>query len=122
MKKMNYLLVSVIIIFSWFLIGCSSKKQDRIKPNFLFILVDDLGYNDLSCMGSQFYETPNVDKIASQGVIFTDGYAACAVCSPSRASLLTGKYTTQHGITDWIGAKTGTNWRKEPKRRDNFQI
>lgn len=113
MNKMKHRNVILGIIISWLLVGCSSIKKNDTKPNFLFILVDDLGYNDLSCMGSKFYETPNVDKLASQGMIFTDGYATCGVCSPSRASILTGKYPTQHGITDWIGAKTGTNWRKK---------
>jgi arylsulfatase A-like enzyme len=83
------------------------------KPNILFILVDDLGLKDLSCTGSKFYETPNVDKIANEGTVFTQGYACSAVCSPSRASILTGKFTARHGITDWIGAKSGTDWRTE---------
>ena len=87
--------------------------QKPTRPNVLFILVDDLGLTDLSCTGSRFYETPNVDKIAREGTVFTQGYAACAVCSPSRASILTGKFTARHGITDWIGAKSGTDWRSE---------
>ena len=82
------------------------------KPNFLFILADDYGYRDLSCMGSKFYETPNIDRIASEGTLFTNGYACCQVCSPSRASIMTGKFPARHGITDWIGAATGENWRK----------
>lgn len=72
------------------------------KPNFLFILVDDLGWVDLSCYGSEFYETPNLDRLASQGMRFTDAYASCPVCSPTRASILTGKYPATVGVTDWI--------------------
>ncbi len=72
------------------------------KPNILFILIDDLGWRDLSCYGSTFYETPNLDRLASEGMLFTDAYAACPVCSPTRASLLTGKYPATVGITDYI--------------------
>ena len=72
------------------------------RPNILFILIDDLGWKDLACYGSEFYETPNLDRLASQGMRFTDAYAACPVCSPTRASILTGKYPATVGITDWI--------------------
>ena len=82
------------------------------KPNILFILVDDLGAKDLSNEGSTFYETPNIDQIAIGGMKFTRGYASCQVCSPSRASILTGKYPTNHGITQYIGGPTGADHRK----------
>ncbi len=72
------------------------------RPNIVLILADDLGWRDLSCYGSTFYETPHIDALAAQGVRFTDAYAACPVCSPTRASLLTGKYPATVGITDWI--------------------
>lgn len=72
------------------------------KPNILFILIDDLGWRDLTCYGSSFYETPHLDRLATEGMLFTDAYAACPVCSPTRASLLTGKYPATIGITDWI--------------------
>ena len=73
-----------------------------MKPNILFILIDDLGWRDLGCYGSSFYETPNLDRLAADGLRFTDAYAACPVCSPTRASLLTGKYPATLGVTDWI--------------------
>ncbi len=82
------------------------------QPNILFILADDLGWRDLSCEGSPIYESPNIDRIANEGMRFTRGYAACQVCSPSRASILTGKSTPRHGITDWIGARSGEAWRE----------
>ncbi|UBM57485.1 sulfatase [Marinilongibacter aquaticus] len=85
--------------------------QKEEKPNFLFILVDDLGYPDLSCTGSSYYETPNVDAIAKNAVVFSQGYAASRVCSPSRASIMTGQLTASHGITNWIGEKSGMDWR-----------
>ncbi len=72
------------------------------QPNFLFILIDDLGWRDLTCYGSPFYETPNLDRLAAQGRLFTDAYASCPVCSPTRASLLTGRYPARIGLTDWI--------------------
>ena len=81
------------------------------RPNILFILVDDLGAHDLSGEGSDFYQTPRVDALAERGMRFTQGYATCQVCSPSRASILTGKYPTRTGITNYIGARTGEQWR-----------
>jgi arylsulfatase A-like enzyme len=74
-------------------------------PNVVFILIDDLGWTDLTCYGSRYFETPNVDRLASQGMRFTSAYSACAVCSPTRAAILTGRYPTRHGITDWIRAR-----------------
>ncbi len=79
--------------------------------NVLVILVDDLGYHDLGFMGSDYYESPNVDKLAQEGVVFTDGYAACNVCSPSRVSIMTGQSTARHGVTDWLEARSGEDWR-----------
>ncbi|MEN9573119.1 MAG: hypothetical protein RL514_974 [Verrucomicrobiota bacterium] len=72
------------------------------KPNFIFILIDDLGRNDLGCYGSKFYRTPNLDRMATQGMKFTDAYSACPVCSPTRASIMTGKYPARLHLTDWL--------------------
>lgn len=80
---------------------CGKKRTAR-KPNFLFILVDDLGWTDLGCYGSKFYESPNIDKLALQGMRFTNAYAASPVCSPTRASIMTGKHPARLNITDWI--------------------
>ena len=74
----------------------------QAKPNFVFILADDLGWADLGCYGSTFYETPNLDRLAANGLRFTDAYAACSVCSPTRASILTGKYPARLHLTDWL--------------------
>ena len=81
-------------------------------PNVVIILADDLGYHDLGVTGSTFYETPNLDRLAVQSVRFTQAYAASRVCSPSRASLMLGQFTATHGITDWIGAPAGQEWRR----------
>jgi arylsulfatase A len=75
------------------------------KPNFVFILVDDMGWVDIGCNGSRYYETPNIDALASQGMRFTNAYAACAVCSPTRASIMTGRYPARLGVTDWIRSR-----------------
>ena len=72
------------------------------RPNVVFILADDLGWADLGCYGSTFYETPNLDRLARQGMRFTAAYAACNCCSPTRASILTGKYPARLRVTDWI--------------------
>jgi len=81
------------------------------KPNFVFILIDDLGWSDLGCYGSTYYETPNIDRLAKQGMRFTDAYAACPVCSPTRASLMTGKYPATVNLTDFIPG----HWRPYAK-------
>ena len=72
------------------------------KPNFIFFLIDDLGRNDLGCYGSKFYRTPNLDRMAAEGMKFSDAYAACPVCSPTRASIMTGKYPARLHLTDWL--------------------
>jgi arylsulfatase A-like enzyme len=101
--------VFCICIFT-FITSCQSPDEVK-KPNILIIYVDDLGISDLGYTGSIFYESPNIDRLASKGTVFTQGYSNSRVCSPSRASILTGKFTARHGITDWIGATTGTDWR-----------
>jgi len=92
-------LLALALLFSVIGIPHSSSSA---QPNILFILADDLGWTDLGCQGSTFYETPNIDSLARRGVRFTNGYATCCVCSPSRASLMTGKYPPRTGITDLI--------------------
>nr|BFE59416.1 sulfatase [Dactylosporangium thailandense] len=72
-------------------------------PNIVFILIDDMGWADLGCYGSSFYETPRLDRLAEQGALFTDAYAAAPVCSPTRASILTGRYPARVGVTQYIG-------------------
>lgn len=78
----------------------------RAQPNIVFLLMDDMGWKDLGVYGSEFYETPNLDRLAANGMRFTDAYAASPVCSPTRASILCGKYPATVGVTDWIGAHT----------------
>lgn len=72
------------------------------KINFVFILADDFGARDLACYGNRFFATPNIDRLAAGGARFTNAYAACPVCSPTRASIVTGRYPVRTGVTDWI--------------------
>ena len=81
--------------------ACGAAK----KLNYILINIDDMGWADLGCFGSKYFETPHIDKLAASGMKFTDGYAACAVCSPTRAAIMTGRYPARVGITDWIRAK-----------------
>jgi arylsulfatase A-like enzyme len=93
--------------------GCVAIGAEAVdgRPNVLFIIADDLGLHDLSVTGSQFYETPNIDRIARQGMVFNHGLTNSQVCSPARASVMLGQTPARHGITDWIGASTGPSWR-----------
>src|SRR4051794_18171593 len=86
------------------LLPALTNAQPR-PPNIVFILADDLGQRDLGCYGSTFYETPNIDALAARGMRFTDAYAACNVCSPTRAAILTGKYPARLHLTDWLPGK-----------------
>ena len=88
----------------------SNSKAHR-KPNVIFILIDDMGWTDVGCYGSKFHETPHIDRLANQGMKFTDAYAACPVCSPTRASIMAGQYPARIGITDFIPG----HWRPYEK-------
>ena len=89
-------------------------------PNVVVVLVDDLGWMDLGCQGSDFYRTPNIDRLAATGMRFPDGYASCAVCSPTRAALMTGRSPARLGITDWIRAEFQLSARQWPNIRNRF--
>lgn len=82
-------------------------------PNIVFIFVDDLGWADVGSFGSTFYETPNIDRLAAEGMRFTDAYAAGAVCSPSRVGLMTGKYPPRMQSTEFFGCPTPERWSKQ---------
>lgn len=100
---MGYLCSIKTLVFSMvFLITVIQKadaQKNEVPPNVVFILVDDLGCKDLGYMGSMAYETPNVDRLASQGMVFTDFYSGGPVCSPTRASIMAGKNSARTGIT-----------------------
>ena len=85
-------------LFSAITFGVASL-QAASKPNVIFILADDLGAHDPACFGSTYHETPNIDKLATRGVKFTQAYAASPLCSPTRSSILAGVYPARSGIT-----------------------
>lgn len=74
----------------------------RTHPNIIFILIDDLGWRELGAYGNRFNETPNIDRLATEGLLFTQAYAAAPVCSPTRAALMTGQYPARIGITNYL--------------------
>jgi arylsulfatase A-like enzyme len=100
------------LILSLFLILSLSVSGQSKKPNIVFILIDDLGWMDIGANGSSFYETPNIDKLAKEGVRFTRAYAASPVCSPTRASILTGKNPARIHLTQWIGGPGNPDYVK----------
>ena len=114
MKTRIHSLVSAAVAAVLFsVLGSSSLEKANAaassKINIVLILADDYGWKDLSCYGSDFYETPNIDKLAHDGMEFTQAYAACTVCSPTRAALLTGKNPARIHVTDWIPGQMPEN-------------
>jgi len=99
MKKYSLIFLLLFGVF-W---GSFGQAKDEF--NVLLIHVDDLGWADIGVLGSDFYETPVINRLAAEGMLFTQSYAAAAICSPSRAALMTGKYPARMGITDWIYAR-----------------
>ena len=95
---------SLIFLLS-FVLYWETYAQAKEEFNVLLIHVDDLGWADIGVLGSDFYETPFIDRLAAEGMLFRQSYAAAAICSPSRAALMTGKYPARMGITDWIYAR-----------------
>jgi arylsulfatase A-like enzyme len=98
----NLLIARVILSLGATLIAADDRMSAADRPNFVFILADDLGWSDLGCYGSSFHETPHIDRLASEGMRFTQAYTAGAVCSPTRGSIMTGKYPVRTGVTDYI--------------------
>ncbi|MCU0474486.1 MAG: sulfatase [Bacteroidales bacterium] len=101
--------------------GISCKKEVP-QPNVIFILADDLGYSQIGCYGSSYYKTTNIDRLASEGIRFTDAYAACAVSSPTRASIMTGKYPATLHLTDVIPGTDRSVYSDRPDWRDDYPL
>ena len=110
--------VFLSIICGW--LNVAAAKQ----TNFLFFLVDDMGWADIGANGSKFHETPHIDKLAASGIRFTQGYAACPVCSPTRASIMTGRHPVRVDITDWIPGQGNhaNNKLLHPQDRNNLAL
>lgn len=103
--KVKILIISAGIA-AIFTSSCTKEKTAQKTPNIVFILADDMGCAQLGCYGSDYYQTPNIDKLANEGMLFTQAYAAAAVCSPTRASILTGKYPARLHLTDFIAGNS----------------
>lgn len=116
------LIKQLIISGALYSVSCIGLLQAQTKvgqnmPNIIFILADDLGWTDLGCYGSKFYETPNIDRLAAEGIRFTSAYTACPVSSPTRVSYQTGKYPARLGITDYLmGRYSNQKHKKEMDR------
>ena len=103
MKKIIFAYQSILTSL---LLGIFSLHAERqTQPNIVFFLVDDLGWSDVGCYGSSFHETPAIDQMAKEGILFDNAYSTCHVCSPSRASILTGKYPARTNLTEWLGGR-----------------
>ncbi len=106
MTMSRLLLMSVLLIGLATIVRVQAEPPEVVEPdrlpNIVFILIDDLGWTDVGCFGSDFYDTPNIDRLAGEGMKFTQAYAACSVCSPTRAAILTGKYPGRLRITHAI--------------------
>ena len=100
MKKHWIVILAICLLYGFIYTSCSNKKEQPM--NVVFFLVDDLGWRDVGCYGSTFYDTPNIDKFSKEGMLFTDAYSACHVCSPTRASIMTGMYPASINLTDWL--------------------
>lgn len=108
--SMVFSLLAVLILSP-----CLQGAEDARKPNIVFILADDLGYTDIACYGSKYYETPNIDRMAAQGMRFTSGYTCGPNCQPTRAALMSGQYGPRTGVYT-VGSIDRFNWRSRPLR------
>lgn len=101
--KAGCISIMLMALATGVIVGRAAAAEGR--PNVVLVLVDDLGWGDLGCQGSTYFETPNIDRLAADGIRFSNGYAACAVCSPTRAAVQTGRYPHRTGVTDWIRSR-----------------
>ena len=118
MRSLRYLSVLFIVLYNGLTV------QAAKQTNFLFFLVDDMGWADIGANGSTFHETPHIDRLAKSGMRFTQGYAAGSVCSPTRASIMTGKHPVRVDITDWIPGQSNrpTNPLLHPEDRHSLPL
>ena len=117
MRSVSFVFFGLITCF-----GSNMASFAERPTNIVFLLADDLGWTGLQCFGSDFYETPNLDSIAAKGIKFTNAYSACTVCSPTRASVMTGMYPARLHLTDFIARQNQPfaklsipNWTKQLK-------
>jgi arylsulfatase A-like enzyme len=111
----------LMLVLGIWILGLTADAADNSRPNIVFILADDLGYTDLACYGSKYYETPNIDRMAAEGIRFTDGYTCGPNCQPTRAALMSGQYGPRTGVYT-VGSIDRFNWQSRPLRPvDNVQ-
>lgn len=118
MRSPNFLRASLccILTLGFSLAGSQASKAEETRPNVILVLVDDLGWRDWSGAGNEICSTPNLDQLSREGMHFTASYAACAVCSPTRAAVQTGRYPGRVGVTDWIRSKFQRPGGKTPEK------
>ncbi|MDG2380042.1 MAG: sulfatase [Pirellulaceae bacterium] len=109
--KANFILLTGLALTC--MLFAAETRANSEKTNVVLILIDDLGWKDVGCYGSNYYQTPNIDRLANEGMRFTDGYAACNVCSPTRAAIMTGKYPARLLLTQWLPAG---RWNPKTKK------
>ncbi len=105
---MRSILLPIIILTS--LLGCQQHTTKEFSPNIIYIIADDLGYGDLSCLGQEKFNTPNIDRLAAEGMLFTQHYSGSTVCAPSRSSLMTGQHTGHTPIRGNKSIKPEGQW------------
>src|ERR1041384_4207999 len=106
-------LLPLMLTFGMALCGAAGAAEP--KPNIVFILADDLGYTDVACFGSKYYETPSIDRLAESGMRFTSGYSCGSNCQPTRAALMSGQYGPRTGVYT-VGNINRFNWKSRPLR------
>src|SRR5688572_27379476 len=106
----------ILLAFAWSFFGpmqsCHAAPEKPKRPNFIFILVDDLRWNALGCMGDRVVKTPHIDKLAAKGVLFENAFVTTSICAVSRASILTGQWQRRHGINNFALGLNGDAWAK----------
>jgi len=107
-------------MISFLVLSLALSAED--KPNFLFILVDDMGWKDLGSYGNKIHETPNLDKLAERGMRFTNAYAACPICGPSRAAIMTGRYPSTSGFVDNFVSETKGGILQRTQERSHLEL
>ena len=120
MKKFSFVILSLLM---GLMVSCTNSEGSEADaeseglPNIVVIYCDDLGYGDLGCFGNEVIRTPNIDRMANDGIKFTEFYSASPVCSPSRAALLTGRIPQRMGINSVFFARsyTGMHWKRSPR-------
>jgi hypothetical protein len=116
--RFQFFFIVLFLLFGIFPIDVQGENT-RFMPNIVFILADDLGVMDIGAFNpNTFYKTPNIDRLAAEGMKFTTAYAACCVCSPTRYSIMTGRYPVRSGITNFLAGKRSE--RFEPATLDLF--